>query len=68
MFGMAQDLGNIVASKDPVVWAVGFTRSPTNTAIRTIDLGGNTLDHILYYRTTFFNDADLVCLEFLLVS
>ena len=64
MFAMAQDFGNITSSNESVVWAIGFTRSSSNVAVRSVDLDGTTQDHQLYYVAAYSNDGDLVCVVF----
>ncbi len=58
VFAISRDLGTIQATKDPVVWAIGYTTDP---GINYSDLSGTSrTPRSPYYKIRYSSDADLV--------
>ena len=58
VFAISRDLGTIQATKDPVVWAIGYTTDPV---INYTDLSGAPpTPRSPYYKIRYSTDADLV--------
>ena len=58
VFAISRDLGTIQATKDPVVWAIGYTTDPV---INYNDLSGApSIPRSPYYKIKYSTDADLV--------
>jgi hypothetical protein len=57
VFAISRDLGTIRATKDPVVWAIGYTTDP---AINYTDLSGTPpMSRSPYYKIQYSNDEEL---------
>jgi hypothetical protein len=57
VFAISRDLGNIQATTDPVVWAIGYTADP---AVNYSDLSGAPpISRSPYYRVQYSNDEEL---------
>jgi hypothetical protein len=57
VFSISRDLGTIQATKDPVVWAIGYTTDPV---INYSDLSGAPpTPRSPYYKIRYSADADL---------
>ena len=57
VFAIAEDLGTIVATSEPVVWAIGFTRDP---AVQTSSISGTINQRSLFYQSNISDPASLV--------
>ena len=57
VFAISRDLGNIQATNDPVVWAIGYTTDP---AINYSDLSGAPpISRNPYYKIQYSNDEEM---------
>ncbi len=57
VFAISRDLGTIQATKDPVVWAIGYTTDP---AINYSDLSGAPpISRSPYYKIQYSNDEEM---------
>ncbi len=57
IFAISRDLGTIQATKDPVVWAIGYTTDP---AINYSDLSGAPpISRSPYYKIQYSNDEEM---------
>jgi hypothetical protein len=57
VFAISRDLGTIQATKDPVVWAIGYT---TDSAINYSDLSGAPpISRSPYYKIQYSNDEEM---------
>ena len=57
VFAISRDLGNIQATTDPVVWAIGYTTDP---AINCHNLSGAPpIYRSPYYKIKYSNDEEL---------
>ena len=57
VFAISRDLGSIQATKDPVVWAIGYT---TDSAINYSDLSGTLpTSRSPYYKTQYSTDEEM---------
>ena len=57
VFAISRDLGTIQATRDPVVWAIGYTTDP---AINYSDLSGTPpISRSPYYKIRYSNDVEM---------
>ncbi|VDB91944.1 unnamed protein product [Peniophora sp. CBMAI 1063] len=57
VFAVAQDLGDITATSEPVVWAIGYTRDP---AVQTSSITGTIGQRSLYFQSNITDMATVV--------
>ena len=58
VFAISRDLGSILSTTDPVVWAIGYT---TDSAVNYSNLSGAPpMSRSPYYKTQYPNDEELV--------
>ena len=57
VWGIANNLGTIKETQDPVVWSVGFVTDP---AINYTDLSGASQQRSLFYKTQYSDETSLV--------